>query len=542
MKKNWLTLFTIVVLFVSLFSCKQKMTTTVPVINPDLQVHVNLFNVTTFDSTAIDSFFIKYPDLSNYSDEVKVIYRGHKFHHIWFDKDGIIEFASSLYGKVKGIASEGIYGVFPYGEKIENIFEAGAENGNSLVETEIMITSMYLYYAEKVYKGVDDKTAAATEWLLPKKQVSYENLLDSLMQNKGLLARNDSVLFFQYYKLRDMLKFYRDIQKNGGWDSISIEPKFKSFNPGDTAGAIVKIRERLFITGEIQENNKSNLYDDSLVVAVNRFQSKNLRKIQPAITRELINRMNIPVNEYIKRIVVNMERWRWVSPELAYAKEFIFVNIPSYLLQINRNGVREFESPVVVGKTMSKTVIFSGNMSFVVFSPYWNIPSSILNSEVLPGIKKDKNYLAKHNMEWNNGSVRQKPGKNNSLGLVKFLFPNSNNIYLHDTPSKSLFGKESRAFSHGCIRVGRPRDLAVEILKNDSAWTPKKIDAAMHSGKEEWVQLKEKIPVYIGYFTCFVSEQGEFRLFEDIYNMDERLFDILIGYENEPDKVTAAAK
>jgi murein L,D-transpeptidase YcbB/YkuD len=493
-----------------------------------------MYSKVAFDSLQIEQFYSSYPDLVKYEKDVKIIYRGHNYHEIWYDEQGVIEFANTIYHKVKGIAVEGIYGVFPYNDKIDGIFEVGDENQLSQAETDIMLTNLFLYYAEKVYKGVDDKTAAATEWLLPKKQVSYETLLDSLIQNQDLLARNDSVLLVQYYLLRDKLKYFRDVQKNGGWDSIMVDPKFKSFKRGDTANAIVQIRKRLFITGELKENNNSNLYDESLLLAVNRFQDNNLKKVQPLITRELINRLNTPVNEYIKKIAVNMERWRWVSPELAYSKEFVFVNIPSYLLQVNRNGVKVFESPVVVGKTMSKTVIFSGNMSNIVFSPYWNIPTSILNSEVLPGIKKDKNYLAKHNMEWNNGQVRQKPGKNNSLGLVKFLFPNSNNIYLHDTPAKSLFGRDSRAFSPGCIRVGRPRDLAIEILRNDTAWTPQKIDVAMHSGKEVWVKLKEKIPVYIGYFTCFVNEKGEFRLFEDIYDMDDRLFDILIGYEEEP--------
>jgi murein L,D-transpeptidase YcbB/YkuD len=216
---------------------------------------------------------------------------------------------------------------------------------------------------------------------------------------------------------------------------------------------------------------------------------------------------------------------------VANASEYIFVNIPSYQLNYNRDGERVLEMPVVVGKTMSKTVIFSGNMSFVVFSPYWNVPPSILNSEVLPGIKKDKNYLAKHNMEWNNGQVRQKPGKNNSLGLVKFIFPNSNNIYLHDSPAKTLYARDSRAFSHGCVRVGKPRDLAIEVLKNDPEWTPEKIDAAMRAGTEKWVPLKNKIPVHIGYFTAWVNEQGEIHFYEDIYKRDDQLFDILIGYE-----------
>jgi murein L,D-transpeptidase YcbB/YkuD len=223
-----------------------------------------------------------------------------------------------------------------------------------------------------------------------------------------------------------------------------------------------------------------------------------------------------------------MERCRWIPPEFSMSKVYIVVNIPSFKLTMVRNGKIELEFPVIVGDNLTKTVIFSGMMSYIVFSPYWNLPQSIIEDEVKPGIEKNKNYLIMHDMEWNNGKVRQKPGKNNSLGLVKFIFPNSDDIYMHDTPAKSLFAKESRAFSHGCIRVGKPRALAVAILKDDPTWTPEKIDAAMHSGEEYTYKLKNKIPVYIGYLTAWVDGKGEISFYEDIYNRDERLAKLLI--------------
>jgi murein L,D-transpeptidase YcbB/YkuD len=148
--------------------------------------------------------------------------------------------------------------------------------------------------------------------------------------------------------------------------------------------------------------------------------------------------------------------------------------------------------------------------------------------EILPAIKKNKKYLSKHNMEWYKGNVRQKPGGNNSLGLVKFLFPNNNNIYLHDTPSKKLFNEEKRAFSHGCIRVEKPKELANLILEGDTNWTPEKIDAAMNKGKESWYTLKNKIPVYIGYFTAWVDNDGAINFYKDIYERDERLAAMLL--------------
>jgi murein L,D-transpeptidase YcbB/YkuD len=166
-------------------------------------------------------------------------------------------------------------------------------------------------------------------------------------------------------------------------------------------------------------------------------------------------------------------------------------------------------------------------MSYIVFSPYWNVPQSIINKEIKPGMAKNKNYLAQKHLEWNNGAVRQAPGVNNSLGLVKFLFPNSNNIYLHDTPAKSLFQSENRAFSHGCVRVAKPKELAIELLKDDPKWNPEKIDKAMHAGKENWYTLKKKVPVYIGYFTAWVDRKGQLNFYKDVYQRDESLIKLL---------------
>jgi murein L,D-transpeptidase YcbB/YkuD len=515
--------------FMIIISCKQKQVEPKRELALHLQGSINRAGNISFDSTAIANFFKTYTGLAKFENNVALIYRKQKFHHIWFDQNGILEFAQSLYGKVKTISTEGVYREFRYKNEIEGIFEDNIENTLSKVDTELMITCMFLYYTENVYKGIDDENHAAIEWLLPRKEISYEALLDSALLKPDLLTRNDPALFEQYYKLRNELQRFREIQKNGGWDSIVFNPKVKAYNPGDSANAIVQIRERLFATGDIAQNNGSGKYDSELEAAVQKYQLLNGQKASAKITPQLVKKMNVPVEELIKKIVVNMERCRWISPEMVYAKEYVFVNIPAYELVLIRNGERELESDVMVGKSMSKTVVFSGNISFIVFSPYWNVPTSILNSEVLPGIKKDKNYLEKHDMEWYNGQVRQKPGKKNSLGLVKFIFPNSNNIYLHDTPSKNLFGRDNRALSHGCVRVAKPKELAIELLKDAPEWTPESITAAMNAGKEKWVPLKNKVPVYIGYFTAWVDRKGEINFYDDVYELDERLYEILVN-------------
>ena len=181
--------------------------------------------------------------------------------------------------------------------------------------------------------------------------------------------------------------------------------------------------------------------------------------------------------------MLNMERCRWIPPTLEKGDEYVMVNIPSFMLYYVRNGNYDLVSNVFIGTPLTKTVIFSGIIDRIVFSPYWNVPTSIVNNELKLKMAEDKNYLANNNMEWNNGKVRQKPGPKNSLGLVKFMFPNPNDIYLHDSPAKSLFTFEKRIFSHGCINVMKAKELAITMLKNYPDWPEDKINNAMSGEK-----------------------------------------------------------
>ena len=180
---------------------------------------------------------------------------------------------------------------------------------------------------------------------------------------------------------------------------------------------------------------------------------------------------------------------------------------------------------VVVGKEGHGTTMFSDDLTTIVFSPYWNVPPSIVKNEILPAIEKNRNYLAKNHMEivrYSGGlpEIRQLPGEKNSLGRVKFLFPNSFNIYFHDTPAKSLFEKDNRAASHGCIRLSDPVKMANYLLENAPEWTPEKIEEAMNKTVEKWVVLKHSIPVIITYYTAWVDENGQLNFRNDIYNND----------------------
>jgi len=244
------------------------------------------------------------------------------------------------------------------------------------------------------------------------------------------------------------------------------------------------------------------------------------------LSPSLVAELNVPVKYRIEQMLVNLERMRWM-PRVEGGVRLV-TNIPEFKLHVYDGQNELFNMKIVVGKAVHNTVVFNDEAEYVIFSPYWNVPASIVRKEILPAIRRNRNYLARNNMEQTgtlNGLpvIRQRPGDDNALGRVKFLFPNSYNIYFHDTPAKSLFEQEKRAFSHGCIRLEQAKKLAEFLLRNDKEWNDEKIFDAMHSDSEIWVKLKEKIPVYILYYTSWVDNDGLVNFRDDIYGHDKKM-------------------
>ena len=243
-----------------------------------------------------------------------------------------------------------------------------------------------------------------------------------------------------------------------------------------------------------------------------------------AAGKEVVKQLNTPVQQRIETIMINLERMRWM-PARSNGRN-ILVNIPAFKLYVSEGTKPVFNMKVVAGKPSNSTVIFAGQMKYVVLSPYWNVPYSIVKNEFG---NQSAAYFAKRNMEivgrYADGlpEVREKPGPGNSLGRVKFLFPNSYSIYLHDTPAKDRFNENSRAFSHGCIRLGEPVKLAYYVLEGYTEWPKEKIDQAMNENKETYVTLKQTIPVTIGYFTAWVDAEGKINFRKDIYGHDAKM-------------------
>jgi murein L,D-transpeptidase YcbB/YkuD len=258
------------------------------------------------------------------------------------------------------------------------------------------------------------------------------------------------------------------------------------------------------------------------------------RGLQAALARE----MTAPTGN-IERIRMNLERWRWAPRDLG--DRYILINVPAYMLQVMEGDQPTLSMRVIVGKPDTQTPLFSDEMTYVVFSPYWNIPENILRDETLPRLINDPEFLNRNNMEvvgtsgevdaamidWSDEEmtkglrIRQRPGPDNALGFVKFLFPNHFSVYLHDTPSDRLFFREKRAFSHGCIRIENPLGLAEYVLRDQPEWTAPRIRSAMHSGREQGVKLKQALPVHIGYWTAWVQPDNAVMFTDDPYKIDD---------------------
>ena len=479
------------------------------------------------DDASLLAFFKKYSQLKEYQKDVSTLYKDRSYKSIWYEGSDINEFGHLMYQKLNSTYEQGVQVRIPYKDKIDEVFNEESDKKISESDTELLLSSMYILYAKHVFQGMDAAEQNKIEWYLPKKKLSYETLLDSIVTNPNLLDENNHVLFSQYYKLQSVLKKYREIEKNNTWNTITMPNPYKDLRPDDTGVTIQDVRTRLFVIGDLAQDSKSNFYDQELMDGVMKYKLRHVLTPNYIINKDHINQMNEPVSDRIKTLMLNMERCRWIPPTLENQEEYVMVNIPSFRLYFVRNGNYDVVSKVFIGTPLTKTVIFSGQIDRIVFSPYWYVPASIIKNELQLKIAEDKNYLADHNMEWNGGNVRQKPGPENALGLVKFMFPNANDIYMHDSPSKTLFGFEKRIFSHGCINVEKAKELAVAMMKDYPDWTIDKIDAAMSGEKETPFKLTKKIPIYIGYFTAWVSKEGDIGFFPDVYERDVKLNSLL---------------
>jgi murein L,D-transpeptidase YcbB/YkuD len=389
------------------------------------------------------------------------------------------------------------------------------------------------------------------------KKVDLPNLVQKIAQSDHPKALADDMepKLPIYRTLKEALTRYRALAKDMQMPSLAFPPKF---SPGARHKDVPALRRLLFALGDLKEIKPgaadSEVYDLEVAAAVKSFQQRHGLRADGVIGKGTLTRLSVPFAERVKQIRLGLERLRWLPDDIRGL--YLIVNIPSFQLYGSRAGEgfghHDIQMDVIVGEAIGgrHTPVFHSDMTYVIFRPYWNVPYKITAKELLPIIRRNPGYLARNNMELVSNfapsampyepsleniemlstgalKLRQRPGPKNALGLVKFAFPNNNNVYLHSTPSKGLFQRARRDFSHGCIRVQDPVKLAEWVLMGQGEWTRERIISAMTGESPKTVTLKQPIPVYIFYSTVLADQEGRVGFYEDIYGHDLTLQTLL---------------
>lgn len=415
-----------------------------------------------------------------------------------------------------------------------------------LAQLELLLSEIFLQYAHDMYQGRVVPQSVDKDWFLDLPQQDMQSLFeqasgdDSVCHSIFLMRPRHP----QYARLRQVLAEYRQMQQQGGWRLI---PSGRLLKPGIEDEQVPLIRRRLIISGDYFGNTAdTQVFDEDLSEAVKHFQIRHGIYTDGMVGDETRIAMSIPVEKRLAQIQANMERWRWVPRHLGY--RYIVVNAAGYELEVIEDEERVLSMRVVVGKRDRPTPVFTSDLQFVDFNPVWKVPHSIAVKDILPKLQRDAGFTKKQQIQilsgWNQNEyevdpydidwqwysekhfpyhLQQPPGPNNPLGRIRFLFPNSHEIYLHDTNHAELFDLPERNYSSGCIRVEQPLTLARYLLKDDANWTLKRIVSQISSGKSFRSQLGRTIPVYILYFTAWVDEDGRPYFYQDAYQRDREL-------------------
>ena len=504
----------------------------------DLSItRANSYSSLFMDSTDLENFIAQKKPADSIIRRLRSFYNTRNYQFAWFSGDGLTEEARGFWNLHEYYTAYSDDTTLN-DKKLERRMDAlvmeedfhPRASDKSILNTELTLTQHFLEYSLRNFeKGYVKRKEM--ERFVPRKKMDAMTMADSLLTKKHKDGKYFADINESYAKLKEELGKYYNIQKQGGWPQITTTEK--KIKLGANSPTVVSIKRRLHATGELPGTDTSSMFSDTLETAVKTFQERHGFKADGIVTTALIKEMNVPALQRLQQILLNMDRMRWMPSRPD--GNLIMVNIPEFVLHVWEGKQKAFDMVVVVGKEGHNTTMFTGNLNQVVFSPYWNVPPSIVQKEIMPEMEKNPNYLASQNMEVTGTDedglpeIRQKPGEKNSLGKVKFLFPNSFNIYFHDTPAKDLFNRSKRAYSHGCIRLAEPEKMAQYLLRHEPEWTPERISEAMNSGKEKFVKLKDPVPVFITYYTAWVDEYGKMNFREDIYGHDARMMEKVFG-------------
>lgn len=505
---------------------------------------------------------LRWPDFSDYRDLVKNFYESDHYSPVWQRNNQPSQQAKEVIEALQRADSKGLnsedYDASRWPQRLTRLQSSGSPGDHARFDAALTVCLMR-YISDLHIGRVNPRHVNFNLDVGSKKYNLPSFLREKIVSGENIQTALGAVEppFDGYKRTQKALQHYLELSRQDDGERLPVPAN--PVEPGGVYAWARRLARLLSLLGDLPPGSavpeNSNLYDARLAAAVRHFQERHGLVPNGRLGAQTIKQLNVPLSFRVQQLRLTLERWRWVPYE--FKQPPIVVNIPAFRLRAyDKNGTAGLQSNVIVGKSYRhQTPVFEGDMKFVVFRPYWNVPPSILRSEILPAIKRDRNYIRKRGYEVTTSEgtlvssgvitndvlqqlssgklqVRQKPGPSNALGLVKLMFPNEYNVYLHSTPSSALFSQSRRDFSHGCIRVDKSAELAAWVLRDKPEWTLERVRAAMQSGSDNLsVALTHPIPVLILYGTAVVDEQQEVHFFDDIYQHDSSLEKVLAkGY------------
>ena len=474
-------------------------------------------------------------------NEVTKLYELQGFDLIWSDGSKYNDNARQLVELIQQAERYGLNALDYDLEFIQYFLDATSVDPRLLNRSDVAFTHAYIKLASHINHGKTSSPQSASE-----QQSVILSTLSNAVNQQTIGAAIDQLQpsNSNYTNLIKALDRYRQLELS---EKGPTQLKARSLQIGDRATEVVTLRNKLHHLGDYIGNDlQSDLFDEDLAVAVSHFQIRHGLEADGILGRKTIRELNIPLLHRIQKLEINIERARALSN--VEENRYLLINIPAYQLYLYENDKIAFQSRVIVGKKKHKTPQLSSQLTKVILSPYWNVPRSIARDEIIPELKNDPQYLAKNNMklfgrlnnqtyqvnpeaiDWSaidpaNSTfrIRQEPGAENSLGQIKFIFPNRHSVYLHDTPARNLFAQPRRAFSHGCIRLEDPFGLAEILLSSgNDTYSKGDLQYLAKKSRSKIVELTQPVPIHITYMTAWADEHGVVHFRPDIYKRDSQ--------------------
>jgi murein L,D-transpeptidase YcbB/YkuD len=497
---------------------------------------------------------MRWPNFSDYRNWLQKFYEPAGFAPAWVQGSQPVPQALALIDAFRLAGEKGLdpedYDASRWEKRIRAL--QGSSSGAAVAHFDVALTVCTMRYVSDLRIGrINPQHFKFGLRVEQKKYDLAEFVRDRIqtMSNLQAVLAEVEPPFAGYRQTEQALAHYIELARAD--DGQKLPTVTKPIDPGQPYSGVPDLANRLRLVGDLPADAKlptdTQTYGGPLVQALKRFQRRHGLDADGRLGSTTIKQLNVPLQDRVLQLQLTLERWRWLPAE--FSAPPIIVNIPDFRLRaLDENNQVVMDMRVVVGKAMrTQTPVFTRDMTYVVLRPYWNVPPSILRGEIVPAIQRDRSYIARKNYEVTTQdgnvvteggisdevlaqlragklAVRQKPGPSNALGLIKLIFPNEHNVYLHSTPSQSFFSRSRRDFSHGCIRVEKPAELAAWALRNNPDWTLERVQQGMMSGKDDvTVNLVRRVPVFIVYGTALAYENGEVHFSDDIYGHDAKL-------------------